>query len=223
MLHLDTEATVRTMHHFSEFIACLVILVVAEGARQEIRLTSGEDAVLSCEAKSKPDVAYRWVTWYKVSEDPSQKLTGLVRKKLPENNSTVEKYKGAEREVKLLESSMSLLLSNVTEEDSGIYRCFLSAPLGHQNQAGEIVLKVNDNATTEKLKFNESDTIYIIVAITVLIMALLMFFMSYVCLRNVFQTNKKLLKDSLLKMQHQGKNVIITNHLICKTTPEVYV
>lgn len=78
-----------------------------------------------------------------VSEDPSQKLTGLVRKKLPENNSTVEKYKGAEREVKLLESSMSLLLSNVTEEDSGIYRCFLSAPLGHQNQAGEIVLKVN--------------------------------------------------------------------------------
>ncbi|KAI2655043.1 Myelin-oligodendrocyte glycoprotein [Labeo rohita] len=191
------------MHHFSEFIACLVILVVAEGARQEIRLTSGEDAVLSCEAKSKPDVAYRWVTWYKVSEDPSQKLTGLVRKKLPENNSTVEKYKGAEREVKLLESSMSLLLSNVTEEDN--------------------------NATTEKLKFNESDTIYIIVAITVLIMALLMFFMSYVksclpqvCLRNVFQTNKKLLKDSLLKMQHQGKNVIITNHLICKTTPEVY-
>ncbi|XP_073703299.1 CD83 antigen [Garra rufa] len=211
------------MHQFSVFVACLVISAVAEGVRQEIRLISGEDAVLNCEAKSKPDVRYRWVTWYKVSEEPSHLLTGLVRKKLTENNSTVEKYKGVEREVKLLESSMNLLLSNVTEEDSGIYKCFLSAPLGHQNQEGETVLKVTDHATFEKMEFNERDTIHIIVAVTVLIMALLMFCMSYVCLRNVFQSNKKLLKDSLLKVQHQGKNIIVPNHLICKNMPEVYV
>ncbi|KAL1259809.1 hypothetical protein QQF64_010386 [Cirrhinus molitorella] len=211
------------MHQFSEFIICLVILAVAEGVRQEIRFVSGQDAVLRCEAKSKPEVQYRWVTWYKVSEEPSHLLTGIVRKKLTENNSTVEKYKGVEREVKLLENSMSLLLSNVTEEDSGIYKCFLSAPLGHQNQEGEIVLNVIEHTTTEKMEFNESDRIHIIVAVTVLIMALLMLCMSYVCLRNVFQSNKKLLKDSLMKIQHQDKNVIITNHLICKTMPEVYV
>lgn len=67
-------------------------------------------------------------------------ITGLVR--LTENNGKVEKYKGVEREVELLEKTQSLLLSNVTAQDSGIYNCFLSAPLGHQNQEGEIILKV---------------------------------------------------------------------------------
>ncbi|XP_016148048.1 CD83 antigen [Sinocyclocheilus grahami] len=211
------------MHYFSELVACLVILAVAEGVRREVRFFSGEDAVLSCAAKSKPDVQYRSVIWYKVSEEPSQLLSGLVRKRLTENNGTVQKYKAVEREVELLESSMSLLLSNVTAEDSGIYKCFLSAPLGHQNQEGEIVLKVDEYGTDEKMIFNISDTIYGVLAIPVLIIAFLMFCISYVCLRNVFQSNKKLLKDSLLKVQHQGKNLIVPNHLIGKTMPEVYV
>lgn len=135
----------------------------------------------------------------------------------------MEKYKGVEREFELLESSMSLLLSNVTAEDSGIYKCFLSAPLGHQNQEGEIVLKVDEYATVEKMEFITSDKLYGVLAVSVLIIAFLMFCISYVCLRNAFQSNKKLLKDSLLKMQHQGKNSIVPNHLICKTMPEVYV
>ncbi|XP_018975050.1 CD83 antigen-like [Cyprinus carpio] len=212
------------MYYFSELVACVAILAVAEGVRREIRFFSGEDAVLSCAAKSKPDVQYRSVIWYKVSEEPSHLLSGLVRKRLTKNNGTVEKYKGVEREVELLENSMSLLLSNVTAEDSGIYKCFLSAPLGHQNQDGEIVLKVDEYGTVEKMRvFNIGDTIYGVLAVTVLIIAFLMFCISYVCLRNVFQSNKKLLKDSLLKMQHQGKNLIVPNHLICKTMPEVYV
>ncbi|KTG02210.1 hypothetical protein cypCar_00023888 [Cyprinus carpio] len=212
------------MYYFLELVACVAILAVAEGVRREIRFFSGEDAVLSCAAKSKPDVQYRSVIWYKVSEEPSHLLSGLVRKRLTKNNGTVEKYKGVEREVELLENSMSLLLSNVTAEDSGIYKCFLSAPLGHQNQDGEIVLKVDEYGTVEKMRvFNIGDTIYGVLAVTVLIIAFLMFCISYVCLRNVFQSNKKLLKDSLLKMQHQGKNLIVPNHLICKTMPEVYV
>ncbi|XP_059423076.1 uncharacterized protein LOC132157822 [Carassius carassius] len=212
------------MHYFSELVAFLVILAVAEGVRREVRSFSGEDAVLSCAAKSKPDVQYRSVIWYKVSGEPSQLLSGLVRKRLIENNGTVEKYKSVEREVELLESSMSLLLTNVTAEDSGIYKCFLSAPIGHQNQEGEIVLKVDEDGTVEKiLVFNISDTIYGVLAVLVLIIAFLMFCISYVCLRNVFQSNKKLLKDSLLKMQHQDKNLIVSEHLICKTMPEVYV
>ncbi|XP_052475393.1 uncharacterized protein LOC128031183 [Carassius gibelio] len=206
------------MHYLSEFIACLVILAVTEAVRHEIRFFRGEDAVLSCAAKTKPDVQYRSVTWYKVSEEPSQQLSGLVRKRLTENRGDVEKYKGVQRDVRLLESSMSLILSNVTEEDSGIYKCFLNAPLGHQNQEGVIVLKVDEYATAEKMEFNKSDSLYVVLAVTVLIMALLMFCISYVCLRNVFQSNKK-----LSALPHQGKNVINTNHLICKTMPEVYV
>ncbi|XP_059364223.1 putative butyrophilin subfamily 2 member A3 [Carassius carassius] len=206
------------MHYFSEFIACLIILAVTEGVRHEIRFFLGEDAVLSCAAKTKPDVQYRSVTWYKVSEEPSQQLSGLVRKRLTENSGDVKKYKGVQRDVRLFESSMSLLLSNVTAEDSGIYKCFLTAPLGHQNQEGVIVLKVDEHATAEKMEFNKSDSLYVVLAVTVLIMALLMFCISYVCLRNVFQSNKK-----LSALQHQGKNVINTNHLICKTMPEVYV
>ncbi|XP_043117545.1 CD83 antigen [Puntigrus tetrazona] len=205
------------MHGFFELVACLAILAVAEGARREIFSFSGEDAVLSCEAKSKPDVQYRSVMWYKVSEEPHQLLSGLVRKRLTDNNGTVEEYKGVAREVKLFESSMSLFLSNVTAEDSGIYKCFLSAPLGHQNQEGEILLKVSE---FEKNELNGNDTIYGVLAITVLVIAFLMFCISYVCLRNAFQSNKK---DSLVKIQHQGKNVIVSNHLICKTMPEVYV
>lgn len=69
-------------------------------------------------------------------------MTGLVRLKLTENNGKVEKYKGFEREFELLEGTQSLILSNVTAQDSGIYNCFLAAPIGHQNQEGKIVLKV---------------------------------------------------------------------------------
>ncbi|KAK7158048.1 hypothetical protein R3I93_009293 [Phoxinus phoxinus] len=209
------------MHYFSEFIVCLVTLAVAEGVRTEIRAVTGEDVELPCDAKSKADVQYRLVTWYKVVEGPPRMITGLVR--LTENNGKVEKYNGVEREFKLLERTQSLLLSNVTAQDSGIYNCFLSAPLGHKNQEGEIILKVDEHLTVEQTEFNKGDTIYVVVAVTVLGVALLMLCFSYVCLRNVFQSNKKLSKDSLLKMPHQGKNFIVTKHLDCKTLAEVCV
>lgn len=79
---------------------------------------------------------------FQVSEAPSGKLTGLVIKKLTHRSSTVRKYKGVERDLRVLEDSQSLVLPNVTLQDAGRYRCFLSAPLGHQNQEGETHLKV---------------------------------------------------------------------------------
>lgn len=211
------------MHYFSEFIVCLVTLAVAEGVRNEIRTVIGEDVELPCAAKSKAGVQYRFVAWYKVIEGPPRTIAGLVRLKLTKNNGKVEKYKGVEREVELLEGTQRLLLSNVTTQDSGIYSCFLFAPLGHRNQEGEIVLKVNEHLTVERMEFNKRDTIYVTVAVTVLGVALLMLCLSYVCLRNVFQSNKKLSKDFLLKMPHQGKNLIVTKQLDYKTAPEVLV
>ncbi|XP_051721908.1 CD83 antigen [Ctenopharyngodon idella] len=170
------------MNYFSEFIVCLVTFAVAECLKHDISAITGEDAVLPCAAKSKDGVQYRSVIWYKVAEGPSRTLTGLVMKRLTENNGKVEKYKGVEREVELLESTKSLILSNVTAEDSGIYSCFMSAPLGHQNQEGEVVLNVNEFITAEEMEYNKSDnhnTLYVM-AFAVLGVALLMFCISYV-------------------------------------------
>ncbi|XP_048008925.1 CD83 antigen [Megalobrama amblycephala] len=213
------------MKYLSEFILCLVTFAVVEGVKPDIVVITGEDAVLPCAAKSKEGVQYRSVIWYKVAEGPSRTLTGLVMKRLTENDGKVQKYKGVEREVELLESTKSLILSNVTAEDSGIYSCFLSAPLGHQNQEGKIILNVNEYHTVEQNEYNKGDyqnTIHVM-AFAVLGVAFLMFCISYVCSRSIFQSNKKLSKDSLLKMPHQGKNLIVTKHLDCKTLPEVFV
>ncbi|KAK3552009.1 hypothetical protein QTP70_031605 [Hemibagrus guttatus] len=132
------------------------------------RCLCGEDVLLRCMATSKPGVQYRTVIWYKVSEAPSHQLTGLVMKRLTHHNSSVQKYKGVERDLKLLGDSQSLILPNVTLEDAGRYRCFLSAPLGHQNQEGEVHLRVYDmskewitksqkQALTRSIKENSSN------------------------------------------------------------------
>lgn len=104
-------------------------------------------------------------------------------------------------------------MSNSSQTNNLIFMCaFFSS------------LSFLEDGTVEKiLVFNISDTIYGVLAVLVLIIAFLMFCISYVCLRNVFLSNKKLLKDSLLKIQHQEKNLIVPEHLICKTMPEVYV
>ncbi|KAI5106462.1 hypothetical protein C0J45_4159 [Silurus meridionalis] len=102
----------------------------------------GEDALLHCLAKSKPGVQYKSVIWYKVSDAPSRLLTGLVLKKLSHHNDTVHRYKGVQQDVMLLADSHSLVLPNVTLQDSGRYLCLLSAPVGHQHQEGEIDLMV---------------------------------------------------------------------------------
>nr|XP_055067273.1 uncharacterized protein LOC129448720 isoform X1 [Misgurnus anguillicaudatus] len=213
------------MRYFAQLIVCFVTLVVTEAVRHEILSVEGEDVILRCEASAKSGVQYHSVIWYKVTKEPSRLLTGLVMKRLSKINSRVEKYKGVVREIELLENSTNLFMPNVTTEDAGIYSCFLSAPLGHQNQEGEVHLKVYEDATVEPLKFNNNDTIYI-AALTVLGLALLIMFISYVCLRNIPQSNKKIQKQFMFTIPHQGKELITTlqsKSLICKTLPEVFV
>lgn len=77
-----------------------------------------------------------------VSEAPSRQLTGLLMKRLTHHNSTVQRYKDVERDLELSEDSQSLILPNVTLQDAGRYRCSLFAPLGHQNQEGDVHLSV---------------------------------------------------------------------------------
>lgn len=77
-----------------------------------------------------------------VSEEPSHKLSGLLARDLSPPNNITRRYTGLEREVQLLDDSLDILLPNVTLEDSGKYRCFLAAPIGEQNQVGDVCLRV---------------------------------------------------------------------------------
>ncbi|MCI4374051.1 hypothetical protein PGIGA_G00001580 [Pangasianodon gigas] len=186
----------------------------------------GEDALLRCWATSKPGVQYRSVIWYKVSEAPSRQLTGLAMKRLTHHNSTVQRYKGVERDLKLLADSQSLVLPNVTLQDAGRYRCFLSAPLGHQNQEGEIHLRVYENPNKDNGTSKEQDTIYVILAITLLMVALLMLYVSYTSLKNTLLNHKSKFSEKTTKKIHQMKDSIIkmeSKGIVCTIVPQEYV
>lgn len=69
---------------------------------------------------------------------PVPHLVGLLTKDLP--NGTAQQYTSEGREVALVAESHSILLPNVTCSDSGQYTCRLAAPVGAQNQEGQVLL-----------------------------------------------------------------------------------
>ncbi|KAI4890689.1 hypothetical protein NFI96_033750 [Prochilodus magdalenae] len=201
--------------HCSGVLSLLLLFLAARGrsasVEHDMLSVHGEDAVLRCGAETEPGVHYHTVIWYKVSEGPPRELTGLVMKRMTTSkNGTIQRYKGLTREVELLEDSHSLLLPNVTAEDAGRYLCFLSAPLGHQNQEGEIQLRVYGLTEDDGNETEENDTLYVVLAITLLIAALLMFSVSYICLRNTLTSYKSGTKEARLKATQQMKHLIVT-------------
>ncbi|XP_030638468.1 CD83 antigen [Chanos chanos] len=183
-------------------VVCLLITARAVDSisTKQTEQLCGEDAVLTCTASPRPGVLYRSMIWYKVTGEPSEKLTGLLMKKLTQNNDTVLRYKSWTRHVELSEDSLDLFLPNVTAEDTGKYRCFMAAPVGHQNQEGDVLLTVYGCPESRR-----KDTLYLVCAIVLLVVALLLFTISYVCLRNTLHNSKKLFKTS-----HQSKDLIYT-------------
>ncbi|XP_060776678.1 CD83 antigen [Neoarius graeffei] len=224
--------TVTAMRNSNAF-SFLLLLTLGVGVRSDdpslarvTRSICGEDALLHCWATSKPSVQYQSVTWYKVSEAPSGKLTGLVIKKLTHRNSTVRKYKGVERDLRVLEDSQSLVLPNVTLQDAGRYRCFLSAPLGHKNQEGETHLKVYEGPSEDNGTSVKEDTFYVILAITLLVVAFLMLYISYTCLKNTLLSHKSKSFRETPKIIHQMKDSIIkmeSKGIVCTVLPQEYV
>ncbi|KAG7336258.1 hypothetical protein KOW79_000951 [Hemibagrus wyckioides] len=218
---------------YTKSLSFILLLTFGVGVRSDegsmdrvTRSICGEDVLLRCLATSKPGVQYRTVIWYKVSEAPSHHLTGLVMKRLTHHNSTVQKYKGVERDLKLLEDSQSLILPNVTLEDAGRYKCFLSAPLGHQNQEGEVHLRVYDGLNEDEGTSKEQHAIYEIVAIILLIVSLLMLYVCYTCLKNGSRSHKSRLSQEASKKIHQMKDTIIkmeSKGIVCTLLPQEYV
>uniref|UniRef100_A0A673X4H5 CD83 antigen-like n=1 Tax=Salmo trutta TaxID=8032 RepID=A0A673X4H5_SALTR len=145
---------------------------------QEVKSICGEDSILKCKAICKPGVQYRAVRWYKLGEEPSNKESGLLMKRLSPNSTTLW-YAGLEREVELLaDDSFDILLPNVTAVDSGRYKCLLAAPVGEQNQVGQVHLRVTGCLESTD-QSEERDTI-LVLSIVGLVAALLIFTISYV-------------------------------------------
>ncbi|CDQ82401.1 unnamed protein product [Oncorhynchus mykiss] len=109
---------------------------------ENTRSICGKDSVLRCKENSLPGAKYRSVRWYKLVEEPSNKESGLLMKRLSPN-STTQWNAGLERKVELLaDHSFDIFLLNVTAVDSGRYKCLLAAPVGEQNQEGQVHLSV---------------------------------------------------------------------------------
>ncbi|XP_051813162.1 CD83 antigen [Acanthochromis polyacanthus] len=153
----------------------------------QVVFLSKEDGFLPCTAKHKPGVQYRAVRWYKVGEDPSD-VSGLLTRSFP--SGLVRLYSGVERNVSFVDESNDIYLPNVTCSDSGVYRCHLAAPVGEQNREGQILLTVPD-CPVGPTEYKPSDTYLVIFATAVLMLALVIFLLSYYCLKNTIKEKKK--------------------------------
>ncbi|XP_026227902.1 CD83 antigen [Anabas testudineus] len=159
--------------------------------RLEVDSVSGSDCSLPCTAVLKAGVQYRAVRWYKVGEAPSPRLSGLLTRDF--DNGTTRWYNGVEREVELDVESRSIFLPNVTCDDSGVYMCHLAAPVGEQNREGLVLLTLTDCAD-KAAEQAMTDTYLVIFASAVLMLALLIFLISYGSLKNILKDRNKITK-----------------------------
>ncbi|XP_066539745.1 uncharacterized protein [Hoplias malabaricus] len=202
-------------------VGLLFFCALSTAEEDEVLSTCGEDTLLHCLAETEAGVQYKHVIWYKVNTAPSRKLTGLVMKRLTENNSNIERYKGLNRDVEILGDSQDLLLTNVTLQDAGRYLCFLSAPLGHQNREREIHLSVY-GCPKDDARIYAEEILYLMLAVVLLLVALLMYFLSYRCLKDTLNSHSKPARLKATKMKHLivtlGSKGIVTN-----VVPQSYV
>ncbi|CAB1334302.1 unnamed protein product [Coregonus sp. 'balchen'] len=173
--------------------ACLQGGLTHDRPTREVKSVCGEDSILKCKVICKPGVQYRAVKWYK-------RLSP---------NSTTQWYAGLEREVELLaDDSFDIFLPNVTAVDSGRYKCLLAAPVGEQNQEGQVHLRVTGCLESTD-QSEERDTI-LVLSIVGLVAALLIFTISYVILRNMLlQRSKKYPQEPLLDAHLEKKDLML--------------
>ncbi|XP_056142308.1 CD83 antigen [Lampris incognitus] len=170
------------------FVLCVCEIWCSPRSLEGTRSECGGDGILRCTAPHKAGIRYRHVRWYKVIQDSSSHLNGLLMRYLP--NGTINLYVDSKRHVELLGDSMDLFLPNVTSEDSGTYMCLLAAPVGEQNQEGSI------NLTVEGCPDSKSVSKLVVFAIGLLAVALLIFMINY-----AIMTKKLHEKNGLMKKE----------------------
>ncbi|XP_055783896.1 uncharacterized protein LOC129858597 [Salvelinus fontinalis] len=144
-----------------------------------------------------------------LGEEPSNKESGLLMKRLSPNSTTLW-YAGLERKVELLaDDSFDILLPNVTAVDSGRYKCLLAAPVGEQNQQGQVHLRVTGCLYNKSTDQSESNTI-LVLSIVGLVAALLIFTISYVTVMNMLPPRiKKNPQEQLLDAPFEKKDFML--------------
>ncbi|XP_017284005.1 CD83 antigen [Kryptolebias marmoratus] len=174
----------------------------------EVSSVSGRDCSLQCTATQKPGVQYMAVRWYKLRTFPSPLQSGLITRNLP--NDTTRWYTGVDMKVNFQGESLDIFLPNVTCSDSGVYLCYLAAPVGEQNREGKVVLTLTDcpveptpvpaAPTKSPVRPAESlltDSTLVIFASAVLMVALVIFVISYSCLKNTLGEKGKMTKREI--------------------------
>nr|XP_046157405.1 CD83 antigen-like [Oncorhynchus gorbuscha] len=148
-------------------VVCILAASVQGGLTQdrpteEVKSVCGEDSILKCKAICKPGFQYRAVRYYQLGEEPSNKESGLLMKRLSPN-STAQWYSGLERKVELLaDNYFDIFLPNVTAVDSSKYKCLLAAPVGEQNQEGQVHLRVTGCLYNKSTDQSENNTILVL-------------------------------------------------------------
>ncbi|XP_037310017.2 CD83 antigen [Pungitius pungitius] len=163
----------------------------------EVQVLLGEDCVLRCTAEDKPGVEYLSVRWYKEGPPPASRLLGVLTRYLP--NGTVVRYRSTQREAELHGESRDLRLPNATCDDAGYYTCDLAAPVGEQNREGRVLLTTTGCPAHNPAENRLTDTCLVVLATLGLILALVIFLISYVILKNVLRDrNRTLTKETFL-------------------------
>uniref|UniRef100_A0A8D3B650 CD83 molecule n=1 Tax=Scophthalmus maximus TaxID=52904 RepID=A0A8D3B650_SCOMX len=192
------------------FIFCVRLSVEAAAIEEElvIKSVSGMDCVLQCTAVYKDGVQYGAVRWYKVQESLSPGLSGLVTRNL--SSGETKYYVGLDRELQLLAGSRNIFMPNVTCDDAGVYECHLAAPVGEQNREGRVLLTVTDCPVSLKENLM-TDTFAVICATAVLMLALVIFLISYRSLKNVLRDRKSMSSGSSPRKLDERDMMIYTS------------
>ncbi|KAJ1200987.1 hypothetical protein NDU88_004805 [Pleurodeles waltl] len=156
----------------------------------EVVVQCGEDAVLPCGTQRHPFHKYTQITWYKVSKN-MENMNVIIRKNLQTGAIFTEEDQQLMHV--LNDTHWSLRLKNTTSKDSGIYCCYLRAPLGEINQKTTIELKVTVDAAQNNQNQNSKYRNTEMLVIFLLLLSLLLLFINYTCIRiqNIFSKKAK--------------------------------
>ncbi|XP_066500689.1 uncharacterized protein [Hoplias malabaricus] len=105
---------------------------------QVIHFDCNSEAVLPCTAKSYSHV-YTSITWYKGT--PEQ---GIIRRQKGTNEPVP--YSGYANTVSLTEEN-ALVLKNVTFNHTGMYKCLITASVGHKSNQSHVFLNISECVT----------------------------------------------------------------------------